>query len=296
MEQIRKDINRTFPTHTYFMEEKGQRALFNVLNAYAVYDESLGYCQGMSFVVGLLLMYMREEDAFWVLVQIVSQYDMRGQPKLPMLPPCLYILERLMQAHVPRTFKHLEEIGVEPAMYATPWLLTLFLVHMPFEVTLRIWDLFFERGFLSLYGVILALFKMFEDKFDKMEFEEVAMFLKFDQLQGNAIPANEFIKLASRLKPSAKQVAGLQRDWQDLSEEERIGISGAFLLYSSTRACAGETCIKEPPHKHTPLPPLLHLFYGEPRAVHFDEAEGTLSWRVRSRRTRECVYAARSVA
>ena len=39
-------------------------ALFNVLKAYSIYDPALGYCQGMNFVVGLLLLYMEQEVSF----------------------------------------------------------------------------------------------------------------------------------------------------------------------------------------------------------------------------------------
>ncbi|CAI5951451.1 unnamed protein product [Closterium sp. NIES-65] len=48
---IIRDINRTFPTHVYFMQKHGpgQRALFNVLKAYSVYDKKIGYVQPSPF-------------------------------------------------------------------------------------------------------------------------------------------------------------------------------------------------------------------------------------------------------
>lgn len=39
----------------------GQTALFNTLKAYSVYDKRVGYCQGMGFIIALLLLYMTEE-------------------------------------------------------------------------------------------------------------------------------------------------------------------------------------------------------------------------------------------
>ena len=44
---IIRDINRTFPTHVFFRQRHGpgQRALFNVLKAYSVYDRKIGYVQ-----------------------------------------------------------------------------------------------------------------------------------------------------------------------------------------------------------------------------------------------------------
>ena len=38
-----------------------QQALFHVLAAYSMYNTEVGYCQGMSQIAALLLMYMNEE-------------------------------------------------------------------------------------------------------------------------------------------------------------------------------------------------------------------------------------------
>lgn len=55
--QISRDMSRTFPNHEYFQTEgPGQEALFNVVKAYSLYDPEVGYCQGLSFVVGPLLL------------------------------------------------------------------------------------------------------------------------------------------------------------------------------------------------------------------------------------------------
>ncbi|VFQ62228.1 unnamed protein product [Cuscuta campestris] len=71
---IIRDISRTFPSHVFFQQRHGpgQRSLYNVLKAYSVYDRDVGYVQGMGFVAGLLLLYMSEEDAFWLLVALLK--------------------------------------------------------------------------------------------------------------------------------------------------------------------------------------------------------------------------------
>lgn len=72
--QIDLDVNRTYREHIMFRERYNlkQRELFNVLGAYSVYNLEIGYCQGMSQIVALLLMYLDEEDAFWALSALVS--------------------------------------------------------------------------------------------------------------------------------------------------------------------------------------------------------------------------------
>lgn len=59
---IQRDLSRTFPKHDYFQPDgPGQEALFNVIKAYSLYDQEVGYCQGISFVVGALLLNVK----FW---------------------------------------------------------------------------------------------------------------------------------------------------------------------------------------------------------------------------------------
>jgi hypothetical protein len=43
----------------------GQKNIRTVLQAYAVYNPELGYCQGMGMLVGLLLMRMPPEVVFF---------------------------------------------------------------------------------------------------------------------------------------------------------------------------------------------------------------------------------------
>jgi hypothetical protein len=124
-EKILKDVTRTMPHLMFFRKKNGagyaraaiwlpsqsharlshrvvcvcvcarrQQALFNVLKAYSVLDKELGYCQSMSFIVAILLLYMPEQDAFWVLCQLTKVYHIRGffQKGLPLLRLSLYQL------------------------------------------------------------------------------------------------------------------------------------------------------------------------------------------------------------
>lgn len=71
---IEKDLPRTFPHHSVYrrvrvlsaesddealvsLEPQGVGRLRSVLRAYACYDREAGYCQGMSFVAAMMLMY-----------------------------------------------------------------------------------------------------------------------------------------------------------------------------------------------------------------------------------------------
>lgn len=68
---IGKDVGRSFPNVEMFREKggEGQRMLGKVLKAFSLYDEGIGYCQGLGLIVGPLLMHMSEPEAFCVLVR-----------------------------------------------------------------------------------------------------------------------------------------------------------------------------------------------------------------------------------
>lgn len=76
------------------------------------------------------------------------------------------MLRLLLRYHDPTLASYLEENGVTPEMYATPWFLTYFSNKLEKEVLYHLWDkimsnddpafiLFFSVGFLVYHRVIL---------------------------------------------------------------------------------------------------------------------------------------------
>lgn len=68
---INKDVGRSFPGVELFRDAdgEGQKMLGRVLKCFSLHDKDIGYCQGLGFLVGPLLMNMGERDAFCVLVR-----------------------------------------------------------------------------------------------------------------------------------------------------------------------------------------------------------------------------------
>lgn len=67
--QIELDLHRTFAhSHTKLSTKTGQNALRRVLRAYALHNPAIGYCQGLNFIAGfLLLIFEHEENVFYLL-------------------------------------------------------------------------------------------------------------------------------------------------------------------------------------------------------------------------------------
>ncbi|KDN52516.1 RabGAP/TBC [Tilletiaria anomala UBC 951] len=212
---IRRDLARTFPEQGYFQEGAGtgQENLFNVVKAYSLYDEECGYCQGMQFVVGPLLLNMPDEEAFSTLVRLMKAYDLRGHfiPNMPSLQLRLYQFNRLLEDTLPLLHMHLVRIGIKSSMYASQWFMTLFSYRFPLDLVYRILDSVFAEGVEALFRFALALMEKNEDTLLKLNFENCLTFLKenlFDLYQkdewdekGKALyRTNDFVQDAFQIR------------------------------------------------------------------------------------------------
>ncbi|KAG0322587.1 hypothetical protein BGZ99_003244 [Dissophora globulifera] len=161
---IARDIDRCYPDHVHFrdgMGGTGQEDLHSILKAYAHYKPSVGYCQGMGRLVGMMLMQMPVEEAFWLLVATIEGYlNEYFTPTLRQLRIDAQVFERLLKSQDPRLAQHLHRNDVSPIMYITQWFLTLFTMSLPWASVLRVWDVFYFDGVKTLFRVGLAVLQI----------------------------------------------------------------------------------------------------------------------------------------
>uniref|UniRef100_A0A8C3AZF4 TBC1 domain family member 4 n=1 Tax=Cyclopterus lumpus TaxID=8103 RepID=A0A8C3AZF4_CYCLU len=152
---------RTFPTHPYFQAQlgAGQLSLYNLLKAYSLLDPEVGYCQGLSFIAGVLLLHMGEEDAFNMLKFLMYDVGLRKQyrPDMIILQIQMYQLSRLLHDYHRDLYVHLEQQEIGPSLYATPWFLTAFASHFPLGFVARVFDMLFLQGSEVIFKVALSL-------------------------------------------------------------------------------------------------------------------------------------------
>ncbi|KAL6448780.1 hypothetical protein ACFW04_000517 [Cataglyphis niger] len=177
------DLGRTFPSHPYFSSPlgPGQLALFNLLKAYSLLDHEVGYCQGLSFVAGVLLLHMAEDQAFFLLRHLMFRRGLRKLylPDMAALQLHLYQLSRLLHDRLPTIYNHFDKHEVSPTLYAAPWLLTLFASQFPLGFVTRVFDLLFLENSEVLFRVSVALLEEHQDQLLCCEsFEEIMEYLK----------------------------------------------------------------------------------------------------------------------
>ncbi|XP_034051525.1 USP6 N-terminal-like protein [Thalassophryne amazonica] len=221
IKQIDLDINRTFRNHIMFMDRFGvkQQSLFHVLSAYSVYNTEVSYCQGMSQIAALLLMFMNEEDAFWALSQLLTnqKHSMHGffVPGFPKLQRFQAHHDQIISKLIPKLKKHLDKEQMSAGIYSTKWFLQCFIDRTPFTLTLRLWDIFILEGERLLTAMSYTILKIHKKRLLKMSLEELREFLQeriaqtfyasddlvIEQLQ---VSMNELRKMKLDLPPPGK--------------------------------------------------------------------------------------------
>ncbi|XP_052865333.1 uncharacterized protein LOC128271745 [Anopheles cruzii] len=173
--QIDSDVNRQFREHIDYRERYSakQKSLFNVLVAYSMYNSEVGYCQGMSGLAGVLLMYMEEEEAFWALSVLLAdkKFAMHGLfiEGFPKLTRFLAHHDKIITKFIPKLKKHFDQYNLDSILYSLKWFFVVFIERIPFSLCLRVWDVYLLDGEKVVTAMAYNILRLHKNRILKLK-------------------------------------------------------------------------------------------------------------------------------
>lgn len=162
---IAEDVARTSFGCGYEVE-----MLENVLAAYSVYEARVGYCQGMNYLAGMLLVAseMKEEDAFWAFVALMEKklpnerLLASGVKELftegfPLATQLRDLFETVLEAKDPELRRHFDFLGLSADLWFHQWVSSLFLYSFPLSHCAVFWDALFSQGVSFALAIVCAI-------------------------------------------------------------------------------------------------------------------------------------------
>lgn len=160
-DEIEKDLNRSLPEYKAYQTDEGLAKLRRVLVAYSFRNPELGYCQALNIVVAGLLIYMSEEQAFWLL-EVLCDRILPGYYSPSMEGTLLdqRVFEALVGRCLPMIKDHFTSVDVQLSVASLPWFLSLYINSMPLIFAFRIVDCVLAMGVKVLFQIGLAVLKI----------------------------------------------------------------------------------------------------------------------------------------
>lgn len=161
--QIKRDINRTYPTHVFFKKDsEGYNILEDLLVSYCKYDRGISYVQGMNFIMGSLLYHCVEPHiTFWLFVTLMEQYQLCDNFKgdLKGIEKHCGAIKVIIKHELPKLSQHFDNNEINVAMFATDWIFGLFSHVIQLDSMGKFLDNFFEGRWHFFYKMVTVFLK-----------------------------------------------------------------------------------------------------------------------------------------
>ncbi|KAK4273854.1 hypothetical protein QN277_017168 [Acacia crassicarpa] len=115
--------------------------LVAILEAYALYDPEIGYCQGMSDLLSPIITVISEDHmAFWCFVGFMKKARQNFRLDEVGIRRQLNIVAKIIKSKDSHLYRHLEKLQAEDCFFVYRMVVVLFRRELTFEQTLCLWE------------------------------------------------------------------------------------------------------------------------------------------------------------
>ena len=112
-----------------------------ILEAYALHDPEIGYCQGMSDLLDpIITVFEEDHEAFWCFVGFMRKARHNFRLDEVGIQRQLKIVSKIIQCKDIHLYRHLEKLQAEDCFFVYRMVIVLFRRELSFEQTLCLWE------------------------------------------------------------------------------------------------------------------------------------------------------------
>ena len=230
-QQINKDLNRTFYTEK-FKYDNGKKMLNNILLATAFIRPEIGYCQGMNFIVGALINFIDDEEkCFWIFLYFIDNIELKMLYKqnVPDYIIKLYQLNYYIKENYPKLLPHLKINQINPDIFFSKWILTIFSNFLPFETLYNVWDLFILDKWKAIFKFSIIIVHYMKEKLMNLDLYSFSPYVK-NNANINQLNFSDLSKYYNEYKVSNKKLLELREDFFVEELKTKLEINNKAIL------------------------------------------------------------------
>ena len=230
---VNKDIVRTNKEKKIFQDLNsiGTKKLFNVCFALGSFFPKLGYVQGMNFVAGFILEVsgLEEFESWNFLVNLFKKkknlYFGLYEPGFPLLNFLCFAFNKFFELTYKNVFDKLKKISFPLELWVSKWFLSFFILVLPLEFLLRIFDFLILTDVFGLIYVALILVGQLESFFLKSNFSVLCNSLNDKEILAGLLNFTDFankIKIIEFDKKYRKKILEVYYDSLKNKEKKKF--------------------------------------------------------------------------
>ncbi|CAI2381067.1 unnamed protein product [Moneuplotes crassus] len=169
VDQITKDLRRTFQKIDIFVKPEMKNKLFRVLKALVAYDPSVGYTQGMNFIAAALIVHCEESVTFWLCTGLFEKYEIRDlySEDFAGMYDRINVFKSYLKRYLGKIHEKFEEACFQPEIYMMDWVLTFMCSYIPLKWLTNYFDEFFKHGWVAFYSICLSIHEFLQPRIMK---------------------------------------------------------------------------------------------------------------------------------
>ena len=213
IEYIKRDVNRTF-YNDYFINGEGKKELKRVLETMCTVKGSVGYCQGMNFIVGAMIYLLKNEiSGFYMFNCMLNSYELKNlfAYNTPDYQIRVFQLNYYVKKYINEVYNHFIYNNLSFDLLYSNWILTLFANYYDIEKLDFPWTCFIIDKWKGLIKICLIIIYELKEELIKCNMETLTLLIKENNYRINFSNCIDLYR--NKFKVTNKQLRELKTEY-----------------------------------------------------------------------------------